>query len=93
MKKEEDNIKKIDMASEPLWAPYPDQDEDVMVVEEEQILDNTSFSFIGPKSEEDALARIAEAERGIAMGEVVDHDDVMKATFKKIADYGCQMVR
>ena len=93
MKMEEDNKTKIDMASEPLLAPYPDQDEDVMVVEEERIWDDTDFSFIGPRSEAEALARIAEAEKGIAMGEVVDHDDVMKATFKKLADYGCQMVR
>ncbi len=90
---EENKKDHIDMASEPLFDPNIDEEGDVAVLSESRILDEIDFSFVGPKSEEEALARIADAERGIANGEVISHEDVMKATFDKLSNYGCQVVR
>ena len=45
--------------------------------------------FYAPMTKEEAHRRIEEAERGIAEGRVVPHEEVMRQTYELLKKYGC----
>lgn len=45
--------------------------------------------FYAPMTKEEAIRRIKEAERGIAEGRVVSHEEVMRQTYELLKKYGC----
>lgn len=45
--------------------------------------------FYAPKTKEEAWHRIEEAERDIAEGRVVPHEEVMRQTYELLKKYGC----
>lgn len=44
--------------------------------------------FYAPMTKEEALRRIEEAERGIAEGRVVPHEEVMRRSYELLKKYG-----
>ena len=52
---------------------------------EEQEIDVLDFA---PMTSEEARLRVEEAERGIANGEVVLHEEVMKHSYELLQGYG-----
>ena len=45
--------------------------------------------FYAPTTREEAHRRIEEAERDIAEGKVVPHEEVMRRTYELLKKYGC----
>lgn len=45
--------------------------------------------FYAPMTKEEARRRIEEAERDIAEGRVVSHEEVMRQTYELLKKYGC----
>ena len=45
--------------------------------------------FYAPMTKEEAHRRIEEAERDIAEGRVVPHEEVMRQTYELLKKYGC----
>ena len=45
--------------------------------------------FYAPTTREEAHRRIKEAERDIAEGKVVPHEEVMRRTYELLKKYGC----
>lgn len=45
--------------------------------------------FYAPTTREEAHRRIEEAERDIAEGKVVPHEEVMRQTYELLKKYGC----
>ena len=45
--------------------------------------------FYAPKTKEEACRRIEEAERDIAEGRVVPHEEVMRQAYELLKKYGC----
>lgn len=46
-------------------------------------------NFYAPTTREEAHRRIEEAERDIAEGKVVPHEEVMRRTYELLKKYGC----
>ena len=57
-----------------------------------QVSDAAQMSRHTRMTAHDARQRIAEAERGIAAGEVTDHDTVIKRSYQILAMHDYQMV-
>jgi predicted transcriptional regulator len=45
--------------------------------------------FYAPTTKEEACRHIEEAERDIAEGKVVPHEEVMRRTYELLKKYGC----